>query len=274
MKEITILNQVDSNQFTFYDNDNNIILSSFEGFEYPKVRESIEEVSGGKSAYHINTLNGRREFSFIGDIIGSTAFTLRRSLLNCLKLGSLKLIKFTTYDDLELQCEAELISLNNPYNHSVHTFNLTFVAPDWRFFTQEEFEFTTVPTTIKGGTSIPANIPMEFPSSEIVEDCVVNNGHEKADPIFTIHGPGTLFRIINQDTEEEFTINQTLTDSEEIVINTKNRTIIFNGNSIMNSLDGDLWYLKPGDNCIGFIVIGSDANTLLTVNWRDAYLGI
>lgn len=274
MKDITIINQDDLNEFTFYDNDNNTILNSFEGFEYPKVRESIEEVSGRKSAYHINSLFGRRELSFSGDIIGSTAFTLRRSLLNCLRLGSLKLLKFTTYDDLALQCEAELSGLSNPYNNSVHTFNLSFIAPDYRFYSQTLNEFTTVPSIIRGGVDIPADIPMSFETINSVLNCVENNGNEETNPIFTIHGPGTSFRVINQETGYEFTITQTLTSSESLIINVKEKSIIFNGASILNSISGDWWKLVPGENCIGFTANGSGANTLLTIQWRDAYIGI
>jgi len=270
MKQITILNQEDLNEFTFYDNSNNIILRSFEGFEYPRVRESIEEVSGQKSAYHINSLFGSREISFTGDLIGDTVFTLRRSLLNCLGMGSLKLLKFTTYDDLELQCEGELVSLNNPYNHSIHTFNLTFIAPDYRLFSQDEYTFTTIPTTIHGGASIPTNIPMSFFKIAYV----LNNGNEIADPIFTIHGPGTSFRVRNQTTSEEFTITETLLSSESLIVNIKNKTVIFNGNSILNSFDGDFWQLMTGNKRIDFFVEGSGANTLLTINWRDAYNGL
>lgn len=273
MKQITIIN-ADGNEFTFYDNLNNTILRSFEGFEYPSVRESIEEVAGDKSAVHVNSIFGKREFSFIGDLIGNDVFTLRQSVLDALGIGSLKTIKFTTYDDLELQCEAILVDYKNPYNHSIHTFELSFISPDWRFFTQTEYEFTSGPTVVHGGAAIPANIPLSLTTVELDENCITNNGSEITDPIFTIHGPGTLFRVINQDTGEEFTITQTLTDAEELVVNVKEKTVTFDGNLIMNSFDGDWWHLVPGENCIGFIVSGSGANTLLTVNWRDAYIGL
>lgn len=265
---------MDGNQFTFYDNYGNIILSSFDGFEYPVVRDSVEDVSGKKSAYHQNSLFGKREISFTGDLIGSTVFTLRRSMLDYLGMGSLKLLKFTTYDDLLLQCEGELDAIVNPYNHSVHTFKLSFVCPDWRFFSQTLNEFTTIPTTIHGGASIPTDIPMDMGGISMLTNSVLNAGNEVADPIFTIHGPGSDFRIINQMTGDEFLITQILTSSELIIINFKDGSIAYNGDSILNSITGDIWQLAPGDNDIGFFVNGSGANTLLTINWRNAYNGI
>lgn len=271
MKEITILNQIDSNQFTFFDNASDTILREFEGFEYANVRNSIEDVGGNKSAVHVNSLFGVRNFAFTGDLVGASIMTLRRSLLNCLGIGSLKLVKFTTYDDLELQCEAELTKINNPYTQQIHTFNLKFVAPDFRFYTQELFTFTAAPTTVQGGVNIPADIPFNFTMGGGVSNIVQNNGNEETDPFITIHGPGTSFRVINQDTGEEFTVTQTLTSSEYLTIDVKKQEVIFAGNKIMNSFSGDFFKIIPGSNTIGFIVVGNGANTLLTINWRDAY---
>ena len=255
MKQIQIINQDTLETFTFYNNANGIILRSFEGFEYSSVRDAIEDISGKGGAVYLTSKFGRRLVSWSGDFVSASVFTLRRSLVAVLRQqGRMKLIKFTTYDELDLQFEAEIIKVVNPYNHSIHSFLIEVVAPDWRFFSQEEFE-------------------VEVADGE--DEIADNEGNEETDPVFRIDGPGTSFVVTNNTTGESFTIDKALAVGEYIEINVKERTILLNGiTSIFSNFEGDFFSLEPGENEIEFVAADGAGATLLTITFRNAYNGL
>ncbi len=120
---LTVTEQLDNNSFSFYDNKFGTIMRSFEGFEYASVRDSIDDVAGEYGAVYITSKHGRRVVSWGGDLLSDVNYTVfqRRMLLSkaLRQTGMMKLIKFTTYDGLELQFEAEITKYLNAYNHSV-----------------------------------------------------------------------------------------------------------------------------------------------------------
>jgi len=253
MKQIKITDQDTSESFTFYDNANGTILRSFDGFEYPEVLTSIEDVAGKGGAHYINSKFGRRRMSFQGDLVGADKFSQRRELLTILRQrGTMKLFEVTTYDDLLLRFEAEIIRLTMPYTHQIHSFLFELQSPDWRLFSQTEEEETV---TVGGS------------------DTITNNGTELTDVIFTLNGPGTSIDIQNFETGESFSIDDLIAD-DEVIINTLNKTVTKNGDDSYSIFTGDFFGLQPGDNTIGFDVSGSTGATSLTLTYRHAYNGI
>jgi phage-related protein len=255
MKSIAIVDQVSSESFTFYDNAGGTILRSFEGFEYAEVRHSIEEVAGERSAVYVTSKFGKRLVSWEGDLVSNDVFTLRRQLLSVLRQrGEMKLIKFTTYDDLDLQFEAEVIRVANPYTHKIHSFLIEVIAPDWRFYSQTEHE-----EEVADG------------ATEEIE----NAGNERTDPVIRIEGPGTSFTILNGTTGKGFTITNTLLEGEYIDIDVKEKTIINDSEeSVYADFSGDFPSLEPGTNEVDFSAVGGGAATKIKVIYRDAYNGL
>lgn len=279
MKMLTIIEQLNGDQFTFYDNRLGTILRSFEGFEYANVKASIDDVAGDYGGVYVNSKHGTRQFSIQGDLISDNVFELRRTLLKALRqTGTIKLLKFTTYDDLQLQCEAEITKLSNPYTHQIHTFLIQFLAPDWRFYSQELKTLNMTQTILGGGTSIPFTIPLDISewTDSTVSHLLTNEGNEATDPVFTITGPGTGFTIENITTNKTLNLDTTLIGGDEVVIDVKNRTVIKNGtDNLYPDITGDFWSIIPGDNDLRFyITSGSDENTNLNIAYRDAYNGI
>lgn len=281
MKQLTIIEQANNNQFTFYDNYLDTILREFQGFEYAEVRESIDDVAGDYGSVYITSKNGRRQPAIIGDLTGDDVFANRRLLLKALRqTGTPKLIKFTTYDDLNLQFEAEVKKYVNPYTHKVHTFMIEFVAPDWRFYEQDAKSYDVAQTSVRGGFEIPATIPIAITTSTstdtTINNIIENDGNEASDPVFTITGPGTNFLIRNVTLDKQFTINTTLISSDSIVIDVKNRTVIKNDvDNVYSTIDGDFWSVAPGENELRFLIESDiDMTTNLNVTFRNAYNGI
>lgn len=275
MKTITVIDS-NNNQFTFYDNQNGIIIRELEGFEYADVNAVIDDISGDVGAIYITSKFGRRSFSWAGDLVSDNVFALRRQMLAVLRqTGVMKTIKFTTYDGLDLQAEAEIVKVLNPYNHKIHTYLIEAISPDWRFYSQTLKEFETVQTVISGGASIPATIPMSFHAENNSSNVASNDGNEITDPVFVIHGPGTQFTVGNQTTGKEFIIEYSLNSTQYIEVDVKNRSVKLNGlTNIYSSFDGDFWRLEPGGNTVRFIVEGVGENSLLTIRYRDAYNGL
>jgi len=254
MKQIKITDQDTDQTFTFYDNSNGTILRSFDGFEYPEVLASIEDVAGIGGAHYVNSKFGRRRMSFQGDLVGADKFSQRRDLLSVLRQrGTMKLFDVTTYDDLTLEFEAEIIRLTMPYTHQVHGFLFELQAPDWRFYSQTE-----------DTESFDAN-------DEIT---ITNDGTELTEPTFTITGPGTGIEVANVSTGEDFQISS-LSAGEVVVVDVQARTVTLDGTSDFSVFTGDFWGLQPGDNITEFLVTsGSDSNTNLEIKYKDAYNGI
>ena len=281
MKRVTIIEQQSGDYFTLYDNDLGSILRKFQGLEFADVRESIDDVAGPYGSVYVNAKHGPRLVTIEGDLVGSNVFANRRLLARALRVtGVIKLIKFTTYDDLDLQFEAEIVKNNNPYVHTVHTFQLQLKAPDWRLYSQELKSFDIARTNLRGGGTIPGTMPFAIPlSTDPMSDLVSildNLGDEATDPIFTITGPGTTFFVGNDTTGKDFNLPITLLDGDEVVIDVKRRTVIKNGiTNLYGSLDGDFWSINPGENDIRFLVSsGATQNTNLNISYRDAYNGI
>lgn len=254
MKQLTIIDQDNALQHTLYDNGEKSIMREFEGFEYAEVRSVVEEVAGKKSAVHVTNKFGRRRSSVSGDLVGDDVFTTRRELLSVMRqTGSMKLIKFTTYDDLELQFEADIAKFIAPYNHKVQSYLIEFLAADWRFYSQTQKE-------ISGGVG---TFEME------------NEGNERTEAVFRVDGAFTEATITNLNNSESFVISETVEDGDYVLVDCFNREVLLNGTTpIFNSLSGEFFSLLPGVNNIQFLAEGDNGNTLLTGTYRDAYNGM
>lgn len=256
MKQITITDQDTSESFDFYDNSNNTILRQFDGFEYAEVKSVVENVAGQPGAVYVTSSFGRRRMSFQGDLVAGIpgVWAQRRNLLNVIKQrGRMKLFEITTYDDLKLQFEAEIIRFTAPYTHQIHSYLFELVAPDWRFYSQTEYT-----DSFTAGQTQNVN----------------NGGNEVTHPVFTITGPGNGISILNNDTAESISVDD-MSAGEKVVIDTLNRTVTLDGNDAYGIFSGDFFRLEPGNNSLTFQVnSGSDGNTNLDVTYRDAYNGV
>lgn len=247
-------------------------IGKVEGFEYPDTILAIENVAGEKSAIWVNSKASVRRLSFQSVI----DYSQRRDLEEVLRLGNTKTLKFTTCDDVELQIEVDIDKLVMPYTKSRQIALIEMIAPDWRFYSQEEVSFDTPETVVTGGMSIPASIPFDLSGDDASTYGVTNEGNEFTSPVFRINGPFTSFTITNQTTDEYIEITDDLDNDEYIVVDTYNKTIYKNGteNIYNNMTAGYFFNLVPGFNYIKFECVGEDVTTLLTITYRHAYIGI
>ena len=131
MKSITITETSENITFTLDENE----IGTLEGWEYPSVRSVVEDISGSKSSVYVTSKFGRRRFSI--QALVRHGLDDRRTMLKAMRqTGFLKLLKFKTLDDLELQAEVEILNLIYPYTKVQKPFLIEMVAPDWRFYSQ------------------------------------------------------------------------------------------------------------------------------------------
>lgn len=278
MNKIKVTEQSSNTEYEFFDNSENCVLNGFQGFDFPSIKSAVADIPGIIGSAIVASSYGRRIISWNGELVGDDVFEERRKMLLALRqTGKRKLIEFTTYDNLDLQCEGEITKVDSPYNHKVQAFLIQAVIPDFRFYSQELHSASMGESQIEGGTAIPTPVPIDFDGSGNIGGLEVINGGNEDSPIwFTIKGPGTGFTVRNDTTQKQFRINYTIGDGDEVVVDTKNKRVMLNGSyNIYSALEGYFWDLAVGTNRV-FFVADSDASedTLLELEWRDAYNGI
>lgn len=259
MKTIKIINQDTSEYYTFQRNRiDGSMIGALEGFEYPSVIQTIEDVPNQGGAAYITSKFGRRRVG-ITAVIGCDRLEERILLGKVLRqTGRMKLVQFTTLDDLDLQFEAEVANLVNPYTKLEKPLLIELIAPDYRFYDQTLTTFNVNQALIGD------------------DNVVANGGNEVSEPIFRITGPGNNFTITNDTTGESLVITYNLAATHYIEVDIVNHTIVLDGiTNIYSSFAGSFFSLQPGDNTVIFDVASADTGaTLLAIKYRDAYNGV
>ena len=258
MKTLKITDQETTKNFTFYvaNKNNGAVLKTLEGFEYPSVRTTIEDVAGRKSSVYVNSKFGRRVMTVTAYLFGDNTtdlFARRNSFLEVIRQeGYMKLIQFTTFEDIALQCYAEVTKLLNPYSKNNKPLMFELVSPDYRFYSQTESTDEVLPNT-----------------TEVIS----NAGNENTFPVFEITGPANSIEITNLSTGEGFTLSENLTAGQTLTIDTKELTVDLAGTNKFSIFSGDFFLLEPGNNSIEFLATSTTGVTKLDVIYRDAYIG-
>lgn len=103
-----------------------------------------------------------------------------------------------------------------------------------------------------------------------------NNGTFNKSPKFRIYGAFTNPFIYNYTTSQKILINYSADSGDYIEYDLNNHTLVdSNGVSIISALDisSDDFYLKPGQNSIGFGDPNPDiGTTTLEIKYRDSYI--
>lgn len=282
MNSITIIDGDDT--FTWQAVNHGAIIEAIEGFDYPTVRNVMENIPGRDGALYINSLFGRRRMMWEGAYRSEShneSFELRRDATKVLKQGVLKTLKCTTFDNIDLQAQIEVLAYRANYNKRGNRYQVEVVAPDYRLYSQTLSTLDTSETTSQGGMPIPTPIPASFSDTGGGGPVTVENGGTvSTPPTLIITGPGTNFTIQNITTGQAVTLNTTLSSGEIVIIDVVNKTVIKGTNqNLYGSFDATdrlNWLeLAAGENEINFAAAsGTDVNTNLRIQWRDAYLGV
>lgn len=268
------------NTITIIDQETQFVcerISSAEGFESPQRIVNVADVAKKSGAAYLGAKFGRRNLSW-RCLIDDDSAAQRRALLNTLTPGRLKTIQFQTCDGILLETEVEITNIIMPYRIGRSPALIEAVAPNAAFLGQEVKEFDTSQTTIMGGGSIPAEVPMSLYSTGTTVGSIENLGNLATSPTFRIEGPGSQFIIGNATTGEEFIIEYIIGEGEYIEVMRSEENglqILFNGETpIYSSFSGNFWEVQPGENMITFVPTAGEAATKLIIFYQDGYIGI
>ncbi|MFE7762933.1 phage distal tail protein [Streptomyces sp. NPDC057438] len=121
-------------------------------------------------------------------------------------------------------------------------------------------------------------LPLVVRDSQVLGDTVINNpGDARSFPVFTIHGPMTSAVISNVTTGLSFSVTASLSSSDVLVIDTRERvqTAVLNGSTNWwpnLATDSDLWGLEPGENEVSLALVGTDDDTVVQLDYQPRFL--
>lgn len=129
--------------------------------------------------------------------------------------------------------------------------------------------------TVFTGFGFPFGFNFGFGGISSVTDevLVTNTGNRPSPPVFTINGPVTNPRILNDTMNKEMQFNITLASGETLVVNPQNKTVKLNGSvNRRNTLLAPTWfYLAQGQNSIRYRAESSDTASYLSIRFRPAW---
>lgn len=133
-----------------------------------------------------------------------------------------------------------------------------FEAQDPRFYSSTEQSRTA---TIEAGQST-------------VSSTIINTGNMESEPILELTGPWTNPRITStQDANRQIRIDITLSASQTLIVDIKNRTATLAGVNQAAAIraDNQWWELLPGSNLISASRTGTTGAAVFKVRWRNAW---
>ncbi|MFE9850350.1 phage tail family protein [Streptomyces sp. NPDC005576] len=128
-----------------------------------------------------------------------------------------------------------------------------------------------------GGDFYPF-LPLTVGDSQVLGSVTVDNdGDDDAYPIWTIQGPATSATLTNTTTGQSLVLTRTLTGTDTVVIDTRERrqTALLNGvTNLWPNLSDDstLWPLEPDRNDLTLTVAGSTSTTSVRMTYQPRYL--
>jgi hypothetical protein len=147
-------------------------------------------------------------------------------------------------------------------------------AEDPRIYSSQEYS-TSVNINTSGGVGFgfPFNFPFDF--GTIVSGLgtnLFNEGNRDTPVVFSIPGPSTNPRIVNDSTGDEMAFTVTLQANETLVIDTKYKTVKLDGAfNRRSTLNFPTWFnLKPGTNIIRYLAT-SGAGGPMIATYRSAW---
>lgn len=121
-------------------------------------------------------------------------------------------------------------------------------------------------------------LPLVVRDSEALGAVTVDNdGDDTAFPVWTVTGPATSVSLSNDTTGESLLLTRTITNSDTVVIDTRERRQAALLNGVTNlwpdlSSSSALWALEPGVNSLTLTVAGSGGDTRVNLSYQPRYL--
>jgi len=283
IETIVIPKASDGSDFTIYTSAGYAtLLVGQDGFSSPATRIVRDDYPIKHGGELISQYYKKRRIVLRGMLLKTTKalfMSHRRDLIDAFTFNNAeKTMVVTLMDDTVIQIAVIGISeLRMSQKGLMAEWEIEVEANDPIFYSNTLNSETGYVTTIAGGATIPATIPLALSGGITNELEITNSGNAKVYPTsFQIHGPGTNFVIDNREAGEALYYNAEIPDGSYVDIDFKTRTALLNGlTNVYTNISGDFWKVGIGTNTITLTVgTGSEAGTRIEISWRDGYWGV
>lgn len=222
----------------------------------------------------------------IEGIIGENYGTLeqhaidRQSLMNALPIGKSFPIYLTNFAGKTYRADVNVTDFKLEYRQrgASSDYLIQLTASDPLFYSTDggDVQTATVNRTIdNGGYVTPYVMPVIWDIGG-QPTVVSNSGNAIVYPVITIKDTTHNPIITNQATGEQFAINISTNDGDQLVIDMANRTLKLNGADVIgNRVSSSTWWgLLVGNNPIRFDTNTPADNGYAVISWRNGVTGI
>ena len=261
-----------------------------EGMHHPTVRQSESPLQNRHGIVDGMSYYGSRAITLTGKVIADTQSvrkTLEENLRAIFQLDGVQTgdnpsyytLYMTDEDGEEKQLNVKISTgiefskeSGNPY---VRDFIVSMKARSPAWLSQDLYTEMIEQGKSSSSLTLPTTLPIVFGSTFINEGTVTNGGNFGTFPVITITGAGENPTIFNVTTNQSITINTTLVEGDELVIDCENGTVTLNGADALAYLSTDSQFIQlaAGANTIQ-VTDDSDASLDLDVQFEYRYAWI
>lgn len=237
-------------------------LTDVSGLDSPDLRENADDLVGDDGGVHGDFFYSRRPLVLSGQIESRPDNVKRNLRMTTLQRASNAMRQDATLrwmpeggvEQILNVRRQQPLRISGSYNK---TFQLSLVSADPRIYSAAIKE-----TRIAPNVSAP----------------IENVGSMQTPPDIIVNGPATNIQIKNLSTGENivFTAAYAITAGQKLIISAANRTVLRENSSNQYSqlqyASTTWWQLQPGVNNLTWTATGTDANSSMIVDWRDAWV--
>lgn len=265
-----------------FNNSSNYFIDGFKGLEMPPTRVVNYNLAGEHFGLFVSAFYGKRRFSLRGWVVGSSIsdfISKRDAFQQALDiLGGENSLFITLANGRQLQINGVLLNLDfTPIvgGATGAQFNTEFEAA-FPFLVSQAQNSQNINLSTGGGGKVPPDtMPMPLAGDSGGVATIINNGNGIFYPTIRFTGPVTNPQIKNETTGKYIRLTLTLVAGQYVDIDFKRKTVTDNfGTNKYSTKTGDWWFLQPGNNVLRFTADTYDPSSLVTINYRDSYLGI
>lgn len=271
------------NDFVLNDNISNFYIDEdIVGLSIPTIRTSSGDYSGMDGGYIGAQFYGMRQITLVGRCFGRDVTELEDQRLEIqTALGNKAVtMQVVTNAGRTYQVNCNLIQFDMPIQRAIvqAPFKIELLAPDPVIYdtTTGSALTATLSRVSGGGYTFPYEYPVVWAAGSTPTN-VNNSGTVAAYPVITIAGTATNPVITNNTTGKFFKLNGlTMSSTDILVIDTKNRTVLLNGGSVFYKVSSDSSWLtlEPGDNLMSYTTDSSGDTAQAVLTWLAGYWGI
>lgn len=254
------------------------LMSPVEGLEVAPIRTSQQNYSGRDGGRVNGQFYSSRLITLNGFIRGDTCQDheeARISLQEALPIREDLDLVVESFAGAEYIATVRLLDFKMPViNNKRSDFKIDLVASD-PFLYSSTSSSVEIPKELGGGFILPVILPIIFDPGTS-PTVVNNNGSVIVYPTITIEGTAHNPEITKTETGEKVEVAVTMTASDVLVIDMKERTITLNGGSVLSlrSSDSDWFGLDVGVNHLTYSTTNVGDTGTAIVTWRTGVAGL